>query len=71
MKKKDLQSLKQKGKAELQKILNEKKLVAAKAFIDVKVSREKNLKKVKNLKHDIRQILTVIQEKEIYENIHR
>ena len=65
MKKKDLQSLRSKSIKELRKMAFDKKLEASEAFVKIKSGQEKNLKKVKNLRTDIAQILTAIKEKEI------
>lgn len=67
MKKKDLQALKSKSIKELRKMVLDKKKEANEAFIKTKAGQEKNLKKVKNLRKDIAQILTLIKEKEIIE----
>lgn len=65
MKKKDLQSLRSKSIKDLKKMVSEKKEEASETFIKMKTGQEKNLKKVKNLRTDVAQILTVIKEKEI------
>lgn len=65
MKKKELKDLKAKEAYELNKLLGEKRVEFTKNSLDLKVGREKNLKKVKNLRRDIAQILTIIREKEI------
>ena len=67
MKKKEYQDLKIKAYQDLNKLLKDKRLEFRKTKVDLKVSREKNLKKVKNLRRDIAQILTIIREKEIAE----
>ena len=67
MKKKDLQSLRSKSIEDLRKMVSEKKDEANEAFLKTKAGQEKNLKKVKNLRTDIAQILTLIKEKEIIE----
>jgi ribosomal protein L29 len=67
MKKKDLSSLRTKGKEELLKMLSEKKLEAAKAKAEVKAGTQKNLKKVTNLRKEIAVILTVLTEKNFME----
>jgi ribosomal protein L29 len=67
MKKKDLQALKSKSIEELKKMVSDKKKEADEAFIKTKAGQEKNLKKVKNLRKDIAQILTLVKEKEIVE----
>ena len=65
MKKKELKDLKAKEAHELDKLLGVKRVEFTKNSLDLKVGREKNLKKVKNLRRDIAQILTTIREKEI------
>lgn len=65
MKAKDLNLLRKKEIVELKKEKDEKKKELALAYADLKAGKEKNLKKVKNLRHDIAQTLTVIREKEI------
>lgn len=65
MKKRELQGLRAKEAAELKKLLSEKKVEWVKARADLKASKEKNLKKAKNLSKEIAQISTIIREKEI------
>ncbi len=67
MKKKDLNTLRNKKSQELAKQVAKKKLELAKAFVKLKVAEKKNPKKARVLKKDIAQILTVIREKEIAE----
>lgn len=67
MKKKDLKSLRSKTKVELKKLVGDKKKEVNEAFVKTKTGQEKNLKKVKNARRDIAQILTLIKEKEIVE----
>lgn len=67
MKKKDLNTLRNKKGQKLAKQVSKKKLELAKAFVELKVSEKNNPKKVRILKKDIAQILTVIREKEIAE----
>ncbi len=59
MKKKDLEGLKTKKAVELLKMVKEKKLELAKVLAMISAGREKNLKKAKNLRCEIAQILTV------------
>ena len=65
MKKKQLNSLRGKKTSDLQKMVNERKLELIKLGAERKVGKGKNVKKSKNLKHEIAQILTVLREKEI------
>ncbi len=65
MKKKDLKNLRAKEIDELRKLVSEKKKEVAVIYGKVKVGQEKNLKKMKGLKKEIAQILTIIGEKEI------
>lgn len=65
MKKAELTKLRAKGEEELEKIVADKRLEAIKTRADIKANREKNPKKVKNIRQDIAQILTLIREKEI------
>jgi len=65
MRKKELNTLRGKKVEDLKSQSNELKLQIEKTKIDIKVSKEKNLKKVKNLARDLSQILTIIREKEL------
>jgi ribosomal protein L29 len=65
MKRKDLVDLKTKEVKDLNKILGDKKAELEKVMVNVSVGKEKNLKKAKNLRRDISQILTIVREKEI------
>jgi len=67
MKKKELKQLKEKDKKDLEKMVGQKKIDLIKAKADIIAGREKNLKKVKNLKDEIAQVMTLITEKEILE----
>lgn len=67
MKKKELQELRIKKIAELRKLLSKKKKEAEVTYGKMKAGQEKNLKKAKNLKRDIAQILTLIREKQFLE----
>ena len=67
MKTKDLKSLKIKKTDELKKILSEKLELLAKIKLDMVTGKEKNLKKVKNLRREIAQVFTLIREKELVE----
>ena len=63
MKKKELVELRSKDMANLNKLIVEKRVVLIKTETDLAVGREKNLKKVKNLRYDIAQIKSVVREK--------
>ncbi|OGM19158.1 50S ribosomal protein L29 [Candidatus Woesebacteria bacterium RIFCSPHIGHO2_01_FULL_38_10] len=67
MKKKDLKILRLKKNEELKSLGYEKKKELLRIGAEVKVGKEKNLKKVKMLRKNIAQILTLIREKEIWE----
>ena len=67
MKRKDLVDLKTKEVKDLNKISVDKKAELEKVMVNVSVGKEKNLKKAKNLRRDISQILTIVSEKEIRE----
>lgn len=65
MKRKDLVDLKTKEVKDLNKILADKKTELEKVLVNVSAGKEKNLKSAKNLRRDISQILTIVQEKKI------
>lgn len=66
MKKRDFSQLKPKAPADLLKLVNEKKKdLTALAGGLVEKSGRKNVKKTRNLRREIAQILTLIREKEI------
>ena len=67
MKKKDLKDLRTKKIAELDKLVIKKKQESVMASAKMKTGQEKKIKKVKNLKREIAQILTIIREKQILE----
>ena len=69
MKKKDLTELRTKEKKEIESILAKKRLELATLISKSVSGGEKNLKKGKNLRKDIAQILTIIKEKELVETI--
>ena len=62
MKTRDLTSLRKKSPDEIKSLLEQKKLEAVESFAKMKAGQEKNLKRVKNLKREIAQIMTVFQE---------
>jgi ribosomal protein L29 len=65
VKKKDFKDIKTKEVDELKKMIDSKRGELAKTVPNLKAGREKNLKKAKNLKREIAQILSLISEKEI------
>ncbi|MCH7640680.1 hypothetical protein IID22_00555 [Patescibacteria group bacterium] len=67
MKKSELTKLRSKKADVLEKIVADRRLDLVKVSADIKASKEKNLKKAKNLRRDLSQILTLISEKELTE----
>jgi len=65
MKKKDLLDLRSKKTGELEKLLSKKRNELINTYVKIKAGQEKNLKKAKNIRRDIAQILTIIREKEL------
>lgn len=65
MKIKELRGIRTKETSELMGFVNKKRLEIAKILAEVKAGKERNLKKVKNLRREVAQILTVVKEKEI------
>ena len=68
MKKKDIETLRGKEVAEIKKALGEKKADLIKAQTEMYGGKEKNLKKAKNLRREVAQMLTIIKEREILES---
>ena len=64
MKKKELVVFRKKEKKDLMKILEEKQAETREAFSQ-SAGQEKNVKKFRNLRREIAQILTIIREKQI------
>ena len=62
MKTRELTSLRKKSLDEIKSLLEQKKFEAVESFAKMKAGQEKNLKKTKNLKREIAQIMTVFQE---------
>ena len=62
MKKKEFGELKDKKGAELAKLLAAKKLEITQITSKIYAGREKNLKRAKNLRRDVAQIMTVLVE---------
>lgn len=71
MKKKDLQGLRNKKIIELDKIVIKKRQESVLAHAKIKTGQEKKIKKVKNLRLEIAQILTIIREKQILEEVEK
>jgi len=67
MKKNELKAVRTKSSAELAKMLDDKTADLEKVRLDLVSGKEKNLKKAKNLKKEIAQVLTVINEKTLIE----
>ena len=67
MKKKDLQDLRSKKVIDLNKIVAKKRQESILAHAKMKTGQEKKIKKVKNLRREIAQVLTIIREKQILE----
>jgi len=69
MRRNDLLKLRGRKLTEIEDILKIKKLEFIRAKTNLKAKREKNLKKVKLLSHEISQMLTIIKEKKLIEKI--
>ena len=65
MKKKDLTDLRNKKINELEKLLSKKRNELINTYAKIKAGQEKDLKKAKNIRRDVAQILTIIREKEL------
>lgn len=65
MKKEELKKLRAKDMKELEKVLNESQKQLGESSLKIVGAKEKNLKKVRNLRRDIAQILTIVREKEL------
>lgn len=68
MKKDELNTLKKKSKSELIKILDEKKIDLLKSRAEIKAGKEKNLKKVRNMRRYIAQVKTILRLQELVED---
>ena len=68
MKKKELTELRVKEAKELKKLAEDRQAEIKRINPELGIGKEKNLKKVKNLRREIAQVLTIIKEMEI---IHR
>ena len=60
MKAKEISQLRNKSVDELKKMVSEKKVELAKIRIDIKISRQKNLKAARFMRKDIARILSII-----------
>jgi ribosomal protein L29 len=69
MKKKDLMDLRKKDINDLFKMVSDKKTDLIKVKTQLSVGKEKNLKKAKNINHDLSQIKTLIREKKLMEKV--
>lgn len=67
MKLKQVQELRTKSLVELKKEADEKRTETVKVRAEIVTGREKNIKRLKNLRHDLAQILTIMKEIEILE----
>ena len=67
MKKKELTNLLTKDVEYLTDLVAKKRIEFTKIKAEMKVSKEKNLKKTKNLRRDLAQVLTILKEKEIFQ----
>lgn len=65
MKRKELNELRGKDTKALNKLIAAKKAEITKVKVDINVSKEKNLKKLKNLRHDVAQVMTLVKEKDL------
>jgi len=65
MKKKDLEDIRNKEVSGINKNLAEKRKGLDKIMAEMHTGNEKNLKKAKNLRREIAQMLTIIKEKEL------
>ncbi len=71
MKKKDLNDLRGKSLKDLEKILKEKMLEVIRTKTNLRISKEKNLKRVKMLRREFAQINTVLKEKRLIEKMNK
>lgn len=65
MKKSEIKVLREKNIEDLKKLFSVKKKEINKVMIEVSSGTEKNLKKIRFLRRDIAQILTIIRQKDI------
>lgn len=62
MKKKELNDLRKKDMKSLEMLVVTKRADLAKTEIDIKIAREKNLKKAKNIRKDVAKLMSIIHE---------
>lgn len=67
MKKQDLKELTKKTIKELESLLEQKRKDLLSVSLAIQAGKEKNLKKAKAVRLDIAQILTIIREKQLWE----
>jgi ribosomal protein L29 len=67
MKKREVEEMHKKDVSTLTSILSEKRLEFTKASSEIKLGKEKNFKKAKNLRKEIAQLSTLIREKVLTE----
>lgn len=71
MQKTELKKIRAENPEELAKSIQGKKLEIARILAKISSGQEKNLKKAKNLKRDLAQVLTVIKEVEIVQKLQK
>lgn len=71
MKKNDITVFRKKDIKDLEKIVSEKKVEAHETYSKMKSGRENNMKKYRNMRNEIAQILTIIREKEIISDLEK
>ncbi|OGM13882.1 50S ribosomal protein L29 [Candidatus Woesebacteria bacterium RIFCSPLOWO2_01_FULL_39_23] len=65
MKKKDLTALSEKTESELLRLIDKRRSELYNSLAQIKSGNEKNLKKSKNIRHEISQLLTLIRLKQL------
>lgn len=65
MKRKDLQSLRDKDTVELKSVAAEKRIKIIAGYAKIRAGKEKNTSTLRKLKRDLAQTLSVLREKEI------
>lgn len=65
MKKKDITELRSKKLEELVRQVSDKKIDLVKTHANMKVAKEKNIRKARTLRGEIAKILTIIREKQL------
>ena len=69
MKTKEFKGLKVKESKDLVKLIREKRAEAAKKEVEIRSGKEKNIKLLGTIRHEIAKILTLVREKEILEKL--